>query len=58
MGRNALAGIALGVCNGAWNEVTQALLDSAKESVSLGLHHALGIPSFWCRIMEIGSGQD
>ena len=43
-----------GACNGTWNEVTQALLDYAKESVSLGLT-MLGILSFWCGIMEIGS---
>lgn len=49
-----LAGMFWGACNGTWNEVTQALLDSAKESVSLGLT-MLGILSFWCGIMEIGS---
>ena len=49
-----LAGMLWGACNGTWNEVTQALLDSAKESVSLGLT-MLGILSFWCGIMEIGS---
>lgn len=49
-----LAGMLWGALNGTWNEVTQALLDSAKESVSLGLT-MLGILSFWCGIMEIGS---
>ena len=34
--------------------MSQALLDSAKESVSLGLT-MLGILSFWCGIMEIGT---
>ena len=43
-----------GAWNGKWNEVTQALLDSAKESVSLGIT-MLGILSFWCGIMEIGN---
>ena len=49
-----LAGMLWGALNGTWNEVTQALLDSAKESVSLGLT-MLGILSFWCGIMEIGT---
>lgn len=49
-----LAGMLWGAINGTWNEVTQALLDSAKESVSLGFT-MLGILSFWCGIMEIGS---
>ena len=49
-----LAGMLWGAINGTWNEVTQALLDSAKESVSLGLT-MLGILSFWCGIMEIGT---
>ena len=49
-----LAGMLWGAINGTWNEVTQALLDSAKESVSLGIT-MLGILSFWCGIMEIGS---
>ena len=49
-----LAGMLWGAINGTWDEVTQALLDSAKESVSLGIT-MLGILSFWCGIMEIGS---
>ncbi len=49
-----LAGMLWGAINGTWNEVTQALLDSAKESVSLGLT-MLGTLSFWCGIMEIGT---
>ena len=47
-----LAGMLWGAINGTWNEVTQALLDSAKESVSLGLT-MLGILSFWCGIMKV-----
>ena len=49
-----LAGMLWGALNGTWNEVTQALLDSAKESVRLVLT-MLGILSFWCGIMEIGT---
>ena len=45
-----LAGMLWGALNGTWNEVTQALLDSAKESVSLGLT-MLGILSFWCSFL-------
>lgn len=49
-----LIGILWGTMNGNLEEVTQSLLDSAKDSVTLGIT-MLGIMSFWCGIMEIGN---
>lgn len=49
-----LIGILWGTMNGNLEEVTQSLLDSAKDSVTLGIT-MLGIMSFWCGILEIGN---
>ena len=49
-----LLGMAWGACNGNLDAVTQGLLDSAKEAVTLGIT-MLGIMSFWCGIMEVGN---
>lgn len=49
-----LAGMLWGAVNGNLNEVTQGLLDSAKEAVALGIA-MLGIMSFWCGILKIGT---
>lgn len=49
-----LIGILWGMINGNLEEVTQSLLDSAKDAVTLGIT-MLGIMSFWCGILEIGS---
>lgn len=48
-----MAGMLWGAANGNLNEVTQGLLDSAKEAVTLGIT-MLGIMSFWCGILEVG----
>lgn len=49
-----LLGMAWGAVHGNLDAVTQGLLDSAKEAVTLGIT-MLGIMSFWCGIMEVGS---
>lgn len=49
-----LLGMLWGAANGNLNEVTQGLLDSAKEAVTLGIT-MLGIMSFWCGILEVGT---
>lgn len=49
-----LLGMAWGAINGNLDAVTQGLLDSAKEAVTLGIT-MLGIMSFWCGIMEVGN---
>lgn len=49
-----LLAMAWGAVNGTLDAVTQGLLDSAKEAVTLGIT-MLGIMSFWCGIMEIGN---
>lgn len=49
-----LLGMAWGAVNGNLDAVTQGLLDSAKEAVTLGIT-MLGIMSFWCGIMEVGN---
>lgn len=49
-----LAGMLWGAANGNLNQVTQGLLDSAKEAITLGIT-MLGIMSFWCGILEIGT---
>lgn len=49
-----LLGMAWGALNGNLDAVTQGLLDSAKEAVTLGIT-MLGIMSFWCGIMEVGN---
>lgn len=48
-----LAGMLWGACCGNLEEVTQGLLDSSKEAVSLGIT-MLGLMSFWCGILNIG----
>lgn len=48
-----LAGMLWGAANDNLEAVTQGLLDSAKDAVSLGITMA-GIMSFWCGILEIG----
>lgn len=48
-----LVGMVWGAVNGSLDSVTQGLLDSAKEAVTLGIT-MLGIMSFWCGIMEVG----
>lgn len=49
-----LLGIVWGVFHGTLGAVTQGLLDSAKEAVTLGIT-MLGIMSFWCGILEVGN---
>ncbi len=49
-----LAGMLWGAASGNLNEVTQGLIDSAKEAVTLGIT-MLGIMSFWCGILEVGT---
>lgn len=49
-----LAGMLWGAVNGNLDAVTQGLIDSAKDAVTLGIT-MLGIMSFWCGILEIGS---
>lgn len=50
-----LLGIGWGVMNGTLDAVTQGLLSSAKDAVTLGIT-MLGIMSFWCGILEVGNG--
>lgn len=47
------AGIFWAAFHGNMGEVTNGLLDSAKEAVTLGIT-MLGIMSFWCGILKIG----
>ena len=47
------AGIFWAAFHGNMGEVTNGLLDSAKEAVTLGVT-MLGIMSFWCGILKIG----
>ena len=49
-----LAGMLWGAGNGTLQEVTQGLLDSAKEAVTLGIT-MLGLMSFWCGILNVGT---
>lgn len=49
-----LVGILWGAANGNLDQVTQGLVDSAKDAVTLGIT-MLGIMSFWCGILEVGS---
>lgn len=48
-----LAGVLWGAANGNLNAVTQSLIDSAGDAVSLALT-MLGIMSFWCGVLQIG----
>lgn len=48
-----LTGILWGAAAGKLDHVTQGLLDSAKDTVALGLT-LFGVMSFWCGIMKIG----
>lgn len=49
-----LIGMLWGAINGNLEQVTQGLLDSAKDAVTLGFT-MFGIMSFWCGVLEIGS---
>lgn len=49
-----LAGMLWGAANGNLDLVTQGLIDSAKDAVTLGIT-MLGIMSFWCGILEVGN---
>ena len=49
-----LAGMCWGAANGELEVVAQGLVDSAGEAVELGLT-MLGIMSFWCGILKVGS---
>lgn len=49
-----LAGLFWGMVTGSLEGVTQGLLDSAKDAVTLGLT-MLGILSFWSGILEVGN---
>lgn len=49
-----LLGIVWGAFHGNLNLVTEAILDSAKEAVTLGIS-MLGIMAFWNGILEVGS---
>lgn len=49
-----LAGMLWGAAAGNLDQVTQGLIDSAREAVTLGIT-MLGIMSFWCGILEIGN---
>ena len=49
-----LAGLFWGMVTGSLEGVTQGLLDSAKDAVTLGLT-MLGIMSFWSGILEVGN---
>ena len=46
-------GILWAALNGTMEAVTNGVLDSAKEAVSLSIT-MLGIMSFWCGILKIG----
>lgn len=48
-----LAGMLWGAACGNLDEVTQGLIDSSQEAVTLGIT-MLGIMSFWCGILEVG----
>lgn len=48
-----LVGMLWGAVNGNLDQVTQGLVDSAKDAVTLGIT-MLGILSFWCGILEVG----
>lgn len=49
-----LAGMLWGAGCGNLDGVTQGLIDSAQEAVTLGIT-MLGIMSFWCGILEVGN---
>lgn len=49
-----LAGMLWGAAAGNLDQVTQGLIESAKDAVTLGIT-MLGIMSFWCGILEIGN---
>ncbi|MGN0158846.1 MAG: nucleoside recognition domain-containing protein [Brotaphodocola sp.] len=49
-----LIGMFWGAVNGNLEQVTQGILDSAKDAVTLGIT-MLGIMSFWCGILEVGN---
>lgn len=49
-----LAGMLWGAACGNLDGVTQGLIDSAQEAVTLGIT-MLGIMSFWCGILEVGN---
>lgn len=49
-----LIGMLWGAINGNLEQVTQGLLNSAKDAVTLGIT-MFGIMSFWCGVLEIGS---
>ncbi len=49
-----LAGMLWAAANGTLDGVTQALLDSAKDAVTLGIT-MLGIMTFWCGVLEVGT---
>lgn len=48
-----LIGMLWGAVNGNLDQVTQSLVESAKDAVTLGIT-MLGIMSFWCGILEVG----
>ena len=48
-----LVGIMWGAVHGTLGEVTEGILNSAKEAVALSIT-MLGIMSFWCGILKIG----
>lgn len=49
-----LAGMLWGAAAGNLDQVTQGLIDYAKDAVTLGIT-MLGIMSFWCGILEVGN---
>ena len=49
-----LAGVLWGAANGNLGAVTQSLIDSAGAAVSLAVT-MLGIMSFWCGILQVGT---
>lgn len=49
-----LIAVAFGALQGNLNAVTQGILDSAKDAVSLGIT-MLGIMAFWSGILEVGA---
>ncbi len=49
-----LIGMLWGALNGNLEQVTQGLVDSSKDAVTLGIT-MLGIMSFWCGILEVGN---
>lgn len=48
-----LIGVIWGTMNGSLDSVTQGVLDSAKDTVALGLT-LLGVMSFWCGVLKVG----